>query len=571
VVDEKECKGKDEGGELPFCKVNCVYSSWSEWCPCSQTCIPRNVHRFRPDPEDVRDEPNLMQIMEDDAGFGELPVRRRRMCKIKPEAYGGTCPQEYENIGTFYDKGDEPFIEQVEQCVLADAHCLDEKRNKHWGDHFKWPGLPYPGEDPKFIGYCPVDCEWQPPKSLIDCQVNLEREFNETDYRCYELMAFDGLKKDEQEAIMAEVKERMKNKEVYEYPEDNADPESLQKRLQQTCGSGGGGRSRRRRRGGSRKERSRACRKTKRIMKAFKEDLANIFLLTTKETIRNAKLPNLDGLYGGKACIREDGRATTKYLDADEEKKYYGTEEYTTEHGACDLQLCMVNDDPMQPVVEKNCVSMWTAWTKWGKCNKDCGDDGNRKRTRKCVCACDETKEETDCRPAYRSFTNETITNEDFAPCTPCPPDRASKWSTWGDWKSDKFGCSNEKGKMTTYTRKRQCIVGPARGKCPPGKSGKKEGWDEDSYQLPRPPCDSSNPESNLPVPDGSAEPSEPSVPSEPDEPSEPSAPSEPSEPPKPSEPSEPSEPSDPSEPYDPSKPSEKPSESSDRRHRHRH
>ena len=210
-------------------------------------------------------------------------------------------------------------------------------------------------------------------------------------------MAFDGLKKDEQEAIMAEVKERMKNKEVYEYPEDNADPESLQKRLQQTCGSGGGGRSRRRRRGGSRKERSRACRKTKRIMKAFKEDLANIFLLTTKvtydkeqhkvsiklqETVRNAKLPNLDGLYGGKACIREDGRATTKYLEADEEKKYYGTEEYTTEHGACDLQLCMVNDDPMQPVVEKNCVSMWTAWTKWGKCNKDCGDDGNRKRTR---------------------------------------------------------------------------------------------------------------------------------------------------------------------------------------------
>ena len=25
-----------------FCRsVNCVYSSWSEWCPCSMTCIPR--------------------------------------------------------------------------------------------------------------------------------------------------------------------------------------------------------------------------------------------------------------------------------------------------------------------------------------------------------------------------------------------------------------------------------------------------------------------------------------------------------------------------------------------------
>ena len=59
---------------------------------------------------------------------------------------------------------------------------------------------------------------------------------------------------------------------------------------------------------------------------------------------------------------------------------------------------------------------MWTAWGKWGKCDKDCGDEGSRKRTRwiileilpvaqiqmssdnksfptfrKCVGACDET------------------------------------------------------------------------------------------------------------------------------------------------------------------------------------
>ena len=33
-----------------------------------------------------------MKILQD-AGFGELPVRRRRMCKIKHEAHGGTCPQ----------------------------------------------------------------------------------------------------------------------------------------------------------------------------------------------------------------------------------------------------------------------------------------------------------------------------------------------------------------------------------------------------------------------------------------------------------------------------------------------
>ena len=96
-------------------------------------------------------------------------------------------------------------------------------------------------------------------------------------------MSFDGLKAEEKKAILAEVQERMKNKEVYEYPTDHEDPESLQDRLRQTCGKGGGGRRQRGRRG-NRKARSRPCRKTKRIIKAFKEDLANIFLLITKVT-----------------------------------------------------------------------------------------------------------------------------------------------------------------------------------------------------------------------------------------------------------------------------------------------
>ena len=133
--------------------------------------------------------------------------------------------------------------------------------------------------------FLPVDCEWQPPKCLIDCQKNLEKEFNGTD-TCYELSEFDGLKPEEQKAIVAEVKERMKNKEVYEYPEDNDGPKSLEKKLEQTCGRGGGGRRRRARRGrrGSHKARSRPCRKTKRIIEAFKKDLANIFRLTSMVT-----------------------------------------------------------------------------------------------------------------------------------------------------------------------------------------------------------------------------------------------------------------------------------------------
>ena len=33
------------------------------------------------------------KVIFQDAGLEEMPVRRRRMCKIKPEAHGGTCPQ----------------------------------------------------------------------------------------------------------------------------------------------------------------------------------------------------------------------------------------------------------------------------------------------------------------------------------------------------------------------------------------------------------------------------------------------------------------------------------------------
>ena len=124
-----------------------------------------------------------------------MPVRRRRMCKIKPEAHGGTCPQvgsgdrdlwffgNLKKVIIFFIDINDPCVgiwkhwyvtrqrgpavhragwtvcvqfhimrswdlgeltdywlspkNQVEQCVLHDAHCLDEKKNEHYGDHFK--------------------------------------------------------------------------------------------------------------------------------------------------------------------------------------------------------------------------------------------------------------------------------------------------------------------------------------------------------------------------------------------------------------------------------------------------
>ena len=101
-------------------------------------------------------------------------------------------------------------------------------------------------------------------------------------------------------------------------------------------------------------------------------------------TVREAKLPNLDGLYGGKACVREDGLELTKYEDSDVDKKYFGVEDEKIVLGACDVQLCppIIDEVSQQGSTEKNCISMWTEWSPFGKCDKDCGDYGNRKRTR---------------------------------------------------------------------------------------------------------------------------------------------------------------------------------------------
>merc|ERR1712179_74311 len=167
----------------------------------------------------------------------------------------------------------------------------------------------------------------------------------------------------------------------------------------------------------------------------FKQDLQNIYEMTTQETWRVAKLPNLNGLYGGKACNRTDGKELTMYAaEWEDEKKFYGTYEEFRKNGFCDLQLCSLDryepkpgqpetngSEPIVPGCKKEecqkdggCMSMWTAWSEWGKCNKDFG---NRNRTRSCVCACDLTVEKKDCRPAQRMLGSENVTDEDKKDC----------------------------------------------------------------------------------------------------------------------------------------------------------
>ena len=96
--------------------------------------------------------------------------------------------------------------------------------------------------------YFAVDCEWQPARVISDCQKRQDAYFNETESDseseseplpyCYELTSIEGLKEHEAKSVIEEVKERMKNKEVFEFSDDNPAPKYLQKKLDRICKQG---------------------------------------------------------------------------------------------------------------------------------------------------------------------------------------------------------------------------------------------------------------------------------------------------------------------------------------------
>ena len=69
-----------------------------------------------------------------------------------------------------------------------------------------------------------------------------------------------------------------------------------------------------------------------------------------QETWRVAKLPNLNGLYGGKPCNTTDGKELTKYAAEEyNPKKWYGTYEDIVKEGHCDLKLCSLDRHEPKP------------------------------------------------------------------------------------------------------------------------------------------------------------------------------------------------------------------------------
>merc|ERR1719357_1638952 len=217
-------------------------------------------------------------------------------------------------------------------------------------------------------------------------------------------------------------------------------------------------------------------------------------LLKTEQRRVIATLPNVDGLYGGKPCVRQykDKKIMTTRADTDkkfDKSKHYNKQVYENVKSVheCDLQLCNVVLNTQQENAGDNgpCeIFQWAAWGEWGKCDLSCGDKGKLKRKRVCVNTCydgDKAKSADDkCKPFENNLLNKTFTNEDTTECSPCPEEEQSSWSEWGEWQRKGFQCGSGKAEQE---RKRKCL---------PGKSGQKDcpGKDKQTQIFDQPSCE---------------------------------------------------------------------------------
>eukprot|EP00091_Calanus_sinicus_P020303 TRINITY_DN5461_c0_g1_i1.p1 TRINITY_DN5461_c0_g1~~TRINITY_DN5461_c0_g1_i1.p1 ORF type:complete len:159 (-),score=42.02 TRINITY_DN5461_c0_g1_i1:116-592(-) len=102
----------------------------------------------------------------------------------------------------------------------------------------------------------------------------------------------------------------------------------------------------------------------------------------------------------------------------------------------------------------------WSAWGDWGQCDIKCGQEGRRKRKRKCmnICKGEEHKgKHKKCKPFQNNIMNKKYTDTDTTRCSPCPAYETAQWSQWTDWSMQgEKTCGTGQMKMT---RKRTCVA----------------------------------------------------------------------------------------------------------------
>ena len=141
---------KEEGEKTPWCPENCIFTTWGSWSPCTQTCIELNgveVLNFNP-------KHSMRSIAYNTKINSPLPFRQRIRILVKNAQYGGECPEQKHSFD-IDGSNNGTHIFQNQQCTLCKEHCLNEDNPFNITDIRRLTILPYPGKDPKCIGYCP--------------------------------------------------------------------------------------------------------------------------------------------------------------------------------------------------------------------------------------------------------------------------------------------------------------------------------------------------------------------------------------------------------------------------------
>lgn len=163
-----------------------------------------------------------------------------------------------------------------------------------------WPVLPYPGEEPQCVGYCPDNCKWEQAEEIVDCK-HLQEEYYEKNPEakaegCFQSKVAEEIAKaapsklnSSIEAFQKEVVEittKSKTDGLEAFPELWKGLHSLSYYKAPAAD-------------GSPERHLQGV-----LQMAWTLDKQDILKMTMKTTRKMAVIPNLDGAYGGEACKR---------------------------------------------------------------------------------------------------------------------------------------------------------------------------------------------------------------------------------------------------------------------------
>jgi len=468
-IEKKKCSvGEDPS--LKYCAENCVYSSWSEWTLCSQSCMTADFEYHKNDDDEDNDLKNPKVLT------NEPPFRDRTRNLLKKEKHGGSCHRSShfksndEGLGYDYERVPCPC------CQYTNRHGNISYHNK--GEVYRENKLiPY-DENKECVPMCPYSCEWGGWKSNYDCEDpedvmrtieewGLRWTFNETK-NCYDVpiaeLFEDYYLKDWKTFV-----DSVYDKENWNIDGEHINPDfmSLDSRVRRRMLAlapeikrQGGVRRPRRRRG-----------RTGKKWEDFVKDYSG---LTSLQWIRFPRGKIIDPVFGGTNCYKYyDGHnyTLTRIREEDPQAEGWNRGEIMTnprkfyeekyEVGVCTLPLCTptFRKFPDQPV-QRCGRHMWTRWGEWGQCDKNCGLNGERKRKRKCTECGDPMGEHNpapgkgDCNATTTFDGSEGLKDTDTAQCSPCPSDSLVGWADWGEWSTpDKVEC----GTTAKQYRARKC------------------------------------------------------------------------------------------------------------------